>query len=177
MTSRTLTRQQMYDLVWLKPMTQLAAEFDLSDVGLRKICKAAKVPTPGIGYWAKLANGHQVTKTPLPTLYPFQSQIIHICGGAPNRYGYLDEPEQTEEEIAQMQLPPPPVFEETLEEIKVKIEVLVPLIRIPKTIAKIHPITEKLLTYDVQIAKEKYSFYMPAENTLPITKAGAKVIF
>ena len=161
MTPRTLTRQEMYDQVWSKPMTQLAAEFDLSDVGLRKICKAAKVPTPGIGYWAKLANGHQVTKTPLPTLYPFQSQIIHIGGGAPNRYGYLDEPEQTEEEIAQMQLPPPPVFEETLEGIKVKIEALAPLIRIPKTIAKIHPITEKLLTYDAQIAKEKYSFYKP----------------
>jgi hypothetical protein len=49
MTPRTLTRQEMYGLVLLEPMTQLAAEFDLSDVCLRKICKAAKVPTPGIG--------------------------------------------------------------------------------------------------------------------------------
>lgn len=74
MTPRTLTRQDMYDLVWSKPMTQLATEFEWSDVGLRKICKAAKVPTPGLGYWAKLANGKKVTKTELPTLYPFQSQ-------------------------------------------------------------------------------------------------------
>jgi hypothetical protein len=61
-------------------MTQLAAEFELSDVGLRKICKAAKVPTPGLGYWAKLANGKKVAKTELPTLYPFRSQFVHIGG-------------------------------------------------------------------------------------------------
>ena len=76
MKPRTLTRQEMYDLVWSKPMTQLAAEFEISDVGLRKICKAAKVPTPGIGYWAKLANGKAVAKIELPTLYPFQSQLV-----------------------------------------------------------------------------------------------------
>jgi hypothetical protein len=129
-------------------MTQLAAEFELFDVGLRKICKAAKVPTPGLGYWAKLANGKQVTKTELPTLYPFQSQFVHIGGGSCSRYGYYDEPEKTDEELAQMELPPPPKFEETIEAVRVKIEALVPLIPIPKSISKPHPITERLLGYD-----------------------------
>ena len=161
MTPRTLTRQEMYDLVWSKPMTQLAAEFELSDVGLRKICKAAKVPTPGLGYWAKLANGKKVIKTELPTLYPFQSQFLHIGGGSRSRYGYFDEPEKTDDELAQMELPPPPKFDETIDEVRLKIEALVPLIPIPKSISKPHPITERLLGYDADIAKEKYCFYKP----------------
>lgn len=161
MTPKTLTRQEMYDLVWSKPMTQLAAEFELSDVGLRKICKAAKVPTPGIGYWAKLANGKTVIKTELPTLYPFQSQFVRIGGGSRGRYSYYDEPDKTDEELALMELPPPPKFEETLDQVRLQIEALVPLIPIPKNISKPHPITERLLGYDADIAKEKYCFYKP----------------
>ena len=161
MKPRTLTRQEMYDLVWSKPMTQLAAEFEISDVGLRKICKAAKVPTPGIGYWAKLANGKAVAKMELPTLYPFQSQLIYIGGGSPNRYGYIDEPDRTDEEWAMLELPPPPVFSETLEEIRSQIEKLVPLIAIPKKMGKPHPITSRLLAYDADIAKEDHYWYKP----------------
>ena len=161
MKPRTLTRQEMYDLVWSKPMTQLATEFEISDVGLRKICKAAKVPTPGIGYWAKLTNGKTVAKIELPTLYPFQSQFIYIGGGSPNRYGCIDEPERTDEEWAELELPPPPVFPETLEAIRAQIEQLVPLIAIPKKMGKPHPITARLLAYDADIAKEAHYWYKP----------------
>lgn len=161
MKPRTLTRQEMYDLVWSKPMTQLALEFDISDVGLRKICKAAKVPTPGIGYWAKLANGKAVAKMELPTLYPFQSQLVYIGGGSPNRYGYIDEPDRTDEEWAVLELPPPPVFPETLEEIRPQIERLVPLIAIPKKMGKPHSIASRLLAYDADIAKERHYWYKP----------------
>lgn len=151
----------MYDLVWSKPMTQLAAEFEISDVGLRKICKAAKVPTPGIGYWAKLANGKSVSKEALSTLYPFQSQFVYIRGGSPNRYGYIEEPDRTDQEWAELELPPPPTFPETLEEIRAQIERLVPLIAIPKKMGKPHPITARLLAYDVEIAKERHYWYKP----------------
>lgn len=54
MTPRTPARQEIYDLVWSKTMTQLSTEFELSDVRLKKIRKAAQVPTPRLGYWAKL---------------------------------------------------------------------------------------------------------------------------
>jgi len=32
------SRVELFDLVWSKPMTHLAKELGLSDVGLRKIC-------------------------------------------------------------------------------------------------------------------------------------------
>jgi hypothetical protein len=49
-------------------MRTLAARHGISDVGLAKICKRIRVPRPGRGYWAKLAAGHKVKRTPLPAL-------------------------------------------------------------------------------------------------------------
>lgn len=37
--ARRFTRQAFHDLVWSRPMTQLAREFALSDVSLHKICR------------------------------------------------------------------------------------------------------------------------------------------
>jgi len=34
-----LTRKELYDQVWSTPMTKLAKSYNLSDNGLRKICK------------------------------------------------------------------------------------------------------------------------------------------
>jgi len=61
--STVLTRRELYDLVWSKPMKDLAGDFDLSDRGLAKICERHRVPTPGRGYWAKLQARKKVTKT------------------------------------------------------------------------------------------------------------------
>jgi hypothetical protein len=61
-----LTREKLYDLVWETPMSRLAKSFGLSDVGLRKICTKRKIPTPPLGYWAKLAHGKKVRRPPLP---------------------------------------------------------------------------------------------------------------
>lgn len=46
MDTRTIRfeRQKLYEQVWEKPMTTLASEYGLSDVGLRKICKRLSIP-------------------------------------------------------------------------------------------------------------------------------------
>lgn len=64
---RQFTRQELYELVWATPLVKLAKEFGLSDVGLRKTCVRYQVPTPALGYWAKLNFGKPVKKTPLPS--------------------------------------------------------------------------------------------------------------
>lgn len=58
-----LTRQELYDLVWSTPMTKLAEDFGLSDVGLAKICERHRIPTPPRGYWAKKDAGKKVKQT------------------------------------------------------------------------------------------------------------------
>lgn len=35
----TLTRKELYDLVWAQPLSRLAKKYRISDNGLRKICK------------------------------------------------------------------------------------------------------------------------------------------
>ena len=59
----TLTRQELYDLVWSTPMTKLAESFGISDVGLAKICDRHRVPKPPRGYWAKKEAGKRVKQT------------------------------------------------------------------------------------------------------------------
>jgi hypothetical protein len=57
------TREQLYKEVWSKPMTSLAKEYGLSDVGLRKICKRLHVPLPPQGYHLRDRKG---SPPPLP---------------------------------------------------------------------------------------------------------------
>lgn len=64
---REITREELYKLVWSKPMTELAKEFGMSDVGLAKVCKKLNVPKPYRGYW-QLVEADRQTVTPLPPL-------------------------------------------------------------------------------------------------------------
>jgi len=55
-----LSRHELYNLVCLKPIRDLASEFGISDVGLAKICDRHRVPKPQRGHWAKIAAGDKV---------------------------------------------------------------------------------------------------------------------
>lgn len=72
-----LNRSQLYDLVWSKPMLQLAEELGISDRGLAKKCKRHKVPVPYRGYWAKIEAGKKARKYPLPK--SDNDYLDHIC--------------------------------------------------------------------------------------------------
>lgn len=66
MSNTTFTRQELYDLVWSKPVTHIAKEYGFSDNGIRKICKKYNIPLPKTGYWSKLKFNKKVIKTKLP---------------------------------------------------------------------------------------------------------------
>lgn len=66
METNTLTRTDLYDLVWSKPLTTLAKEFSYSDNGLRKICIKHNIPLPKAGHWTKIKFEKKVKKTKLP---------------------------------------------------------------------------------------------------------------
>lgn len=52
-----IERKQLHKQVWSKPMSKLAKDYGISDVGLKKICKKLNVPTPPRGYWARIYGG------------------------------------------------------------------------------------------------------------------------
>lgn len=62
----SLTREELYSLVWTKPMTEVARDFQISDRAMAKICARRQVPVPSRGYWAKKNAGKNVPKLPLP---------------------------------------------------------------------------------------------------------------
>jgi len=73
-----LTREELYEQVWSKPVTHLAKSFGLSDAGLAKICRDLNIPKPGRGYWWKLEMGIPVERTPLPGLEDGEKMQVHL---------------------------------------------------------------------------------------------------
>jgi hypothetical protein len=62
----TITRDELYRRVWETPMSKLAKEFGLSDVGLAKTCKRLDIPYPPRGWWARKAAGQKLVQPKLP---------------------------------------------------------------------------------------------------------------
>jgi hypothetical protein len=62
----TLSRDDLYELVWSKPMTELAKDFGISDVALAKRCRRLGIPVPGRGYWARVDAGQTPYRPKLP---------------------------------------------------------------------------------------------------------------
>ncbi|MFT3949050.1 MAG: hypothetical protein QM763_18950 [Agriterribacter sp.] len=62
-----LSRKELYELVWKESMLSLSKRFEISDVGLRKICLRMEIPLPPAGYWAKIQFGKKVKQATLTT--------------------------------------------------------------------------------------------------------------
>lgn len=71
-----LTRKELYDLVWSKPLRDLAEEFGMPDVALGKWCRKMDIPRPGRGYWQKLEAGKKPRRKRLPR--PEEKDALHI---------------------------------------------------------------------------------------------------
>ncbi len=76
-------RDRLYAEVWAEPVRTVADRYGLSDVGLRKICHKLGVPTPPLGYWARVDAGKAPRVAPLRANY--QGITVHV------RRQYVDE--------------------------------------------------------------------------------------
>lgn len=54
------SRQELYETLWKKSVTQLARELDIEAAQIRKICKHYSIPLPRSGYWSKLQFGKEI---------------------------------------------------------------------------------------------------------------------
>jgi hypothetical protein len=68
MVKKTFTREQMYELVWQRPVDHLARELGKSGRGLKKMLDRILVPMPGRGEWERMRRGRPVQRPPLPKL-------------------------------------------------------------------------------------------------------------
>lgn len=75
MNKQNFTREELYDLVWSEPMLSLSKIYNISDVGLRKICIRMSIPLPAAGHWQKLKFGKKVFKLPLTQNYKGEQEV------------------------------------------------------------------------------------------------------
>jgi len=76
MENITLTRKQLYDLVWSTPMTSISKKYLLSTTRIRSICKKMNVPIPESGYWQKIQYKKSVTIKELPSEFKGDEEIV-----------------------------------------------------------------------------------------------------
>ena len=119
-------RKELYKQVWKEAIVKLAPKYGLSDNGLRKICKKLRVPTPPLGYWAKIQHGIKVDKPRLPKLKP----------GEDDTYIFYKRPEKQKDAETE------PVFSDEAMKFIKRVEAL-PSIRVNKTLSSSNPMVIK----------------------------------
>ena len=70
-----ISREELYALVWEKPMTKVAAQFGVSNSYLARVCGYLNVPRPDRGYWTKMEVGKAPQRPPLPEAQPGDQQF------------------------------------------------------------------------------------------------------
>jgi hypothetical protein len=133
--AHTFTRQQLYDLVWSKPMSRLGKELGVTDVALKKHCRKAGIPMPERGYWAKLQHGKKVKQTPLPAKPDGAREQIVIRGLEPWQRRPSKPP------------PPPPVPDEIVQLIE-RERAAVGEVTVPKTLSHPHLVVARRIEED-----------------------------
>lgn len=83
MTHHVFTRRALYDRAWTEPMRTVAQSLGVSDVGLAKACRAADIPTPPRGWWAKLQHGKPLPPRPPLPARPNQPDQVVIAPSPP----------------------------------------------------------------------------------------------
>lgn len=165
MTRTQLARQELYDLAWAEPMQKLARRFGISDVRLAKVCRAAEIPVPERGYWAKLHAGKPVEKQALPPRGLGMSETVTIRENAYETGAQLTARLLTEP------IPPAPVFAEPLAEVTARVRTMVKKVIVPRGFDKMHPLVARLLDeherQQTTVVPTTYSFKPPTSRIDP----------
>lgn len=136
--ARSLSRQELYDLVWSEPMRGLAPRFEISDVALRKTCVRAFVPVPERGYWAKLKAGKPAIRVKLLPRPPGLSDVVEIGG-----YGNYYRPISDEDLLGP--IPEAPSFPEPLEDMEAVVRKLLGKVKPIRALDSPHTEIRKIL--------------------------------
>jgi AcrR family transcriptional regulator len=65
-SSAKYSRQELFDLVWSKPLAGAATEVGLSANGLAKLCDRLLIPRPSRTHWTRQGKAGAVARPPLP---------------------------------------------------------------------------------------------------------------
>lgn len=66
----SFSRNDLYELVWAKPATQIARDLAVTPALVLRACKLLNVPRPTTGHWVKLEHGQTPPRPALPSVEP-----------------------------------------------------------------------------------------------------------
>ena len=109
------TRDELYRAIWSEPVQKVAKRLDISDVGLAKACRAANIPLPPRGHWARIEVGQSPPQARLPPRFPGQDEFIQI--------GQSQRP--WNDETIPPTVPPEPQYPESVDDLKLRVKKLI----------------------------------------------------
>lgn len=69
----SLTREELYKLVWSKPLSTIEKEFNKLPIDIKNACEKFKIPLPENGHWSKLKFNKQ---EPIPELEELKDEEL-----------------------------------------------------------------------------------------------------
>lgn len=135
--SHSLTRAELYELVWTSSSVQVAKSLGVSDVAIAKICKRYDIPKPPLGYWARVRAGQNIPRAPLSVPPASVPEMIEI--------GKVS-------------------FHPTKPAAKVKSVIQKGSLHIPDNVPLTHPLIKKTLSALSNTAKDKYHRIWPSAD-------------
>ena len=167
MTERLL-RKALYDLVWSEPMKTLSARLGVSDVGLKKICARAGIPTPDRGYWAKKETGKEAFQAAFPARPPGMDDEVLIGNGGHGSYNHYWN---WNEEDLLGPIGPPPEFPEPIEEVRARIAEALGHVAVAHKVHNWHPGVDRLLKEDEKRREKQLNDPYPMSWDKPLFDA------
>ena len=154
----TITREELYELVWSMPMTRASKQLGVSDVMLGRVCREREVPCPPRGYWAALRSEKkrsQYVQPPLPS-HAVSAHKFHDFLLEQKDRQNADRPEDFDPQNLAEPIPPPPeAFAISIKEYRHSIEQALPELLEPNQITTLHPTVQKVYEYDLGVAAER----------------------
>ncbi|HEN8798343.1 TPA: hypothetical protein U8251_000893 [Pseudomonas putida] len=75
---KSFTPQQLFEMVWERPVLILAKEIGVSDVGLSKACRKAGILLPARGHWAKPESKRPRRPKPPASTTPITFHVLNV---------------------------------------------------------------------------------------------------
>ena len=82
-------REALYKLVWTAPVAEVAKRLGVSDVALAKLCRRARIPIPGRGYWQRTEAGQPIGPAPLREAPDGLPELLRIRGTKGSSLGFF----------------------------------------------------------------------------------------
>ncbi|WP_324756397.1 hypothetical protein [Sphingobacterium thalpophilum] len=92
MNKLNLTRKELYDLVWEKPINHIIEMYGGSYQEVKEMLAKYNVPYPENGYWSKLRSGHQMKQLELPLDRDSSEIVIYEPREKQKRIKVIDRP-------------------------------------------------------------------------------------